>query len=63
MQCQYKGCKNEAVYALYQLSKIREKPYYIKRWVQVCKKHDKRIAETDNPLLKMKYPNKTWREL
>ena len=56
-RCEYEDCGREAHFALYQF-----KNNFTKKWVNVCDKHDRFIAEA-NSQLRRDYPNKIFKEV
>jgi len=54
MNCDFVGCGLKAKFALYQLL-----PDFTKRWLNVCDRHDRIIAE-ENAKLRALYPKAKW---
>ena len=56
--CQYEGCLREAKYALY-----RFYPNFTKKWINVCDRHDKDIAQEAQGLRFASKPDAVWKEV
>jgi len=73
MKCQYDGCNTEIASTVHGQYRTKQRPYalyrlieingsFLKRWVNVCSKHDKIIAQEARKL-RHKYPDAEWREI